>query len=90
MEEQIPVLQQKILTEEKACNAKIKEIEHEWEHKRPKTAEFTPKEAIDQLNIIGKRIQQVNDDWVRICKAKELLDMELGDPLRLQTLVEDL
>ena len=89
MEEQIPVLQQKILNEEKICNAKIKEIETEWEHKRPRTAEFTPKEAIDQLNIMGKRIEKVNEEWIRICKAKELLDMELSDPERLTGLVED-
>ena len=38
---------------------------------------------------IGKKISTSNDEWVRICKAKELLDMELGDPLRLQSLVED-
>lgn len=41
------------------------------------------------LNIIGKKIQTSNAEWVRICKAKELLDMELGDALRLSNLVED-
>jgi dynein heavy chain 1 len=83
------VIQSKILDEEKQCNSKIKEIELEWEKNTPKNADYTPKDALDLLNIIGKKMQTTNDEWVRICKAKELLDMELGDPQRLQNLVED-
>jgi dynein heavy chain 1 len=90
MQDQIPALQAKILDEEKSCNNKIKEIEDDWEKNRPRTAEFAPKEALDQLNIIGKKISTSNAEWIRICKAKELLDMELGDASRLQNLVEDL
>lgn len=89
MEDQIPTLQAKILEEERSVNLKIKEIEDEWEKHRPRTAEHSPKSALDQLNIIGKKITTSNAEWVRICKAKELLDMELGDPLRLSNLVED-
>lgn len=39
--------------------------------------------------MVGVKIQKSNNEWVRICKAKELLDMELGDPNRLSNLVED-
>lgn len=45
---------------------------------------------MDILNIIGSKISKTKADWVRICKAKELLDMELGDPKRLDGLEEDL
>jgi len=58
---------------------KIKAIEEKWEENRPRTAEFSPKEALDQLNIIGTGITTANAEWVRLCKAKELLGMELGD-----------
>ena len=53
MESQIPALQSKILQEEKVTNKKIKEIEEEWERNRPRDSQHTPKEALDQLNIIG-------------------------------------
>lgn len=89
MESQIPALQQKIVQEEKECNSRIKQIEEEWEKNRPRSADFQPKDALDQLNIIGTKITKTNEEWGRICKAQELLDMELGDPLRLQTIVED-
>jgi dynein heavy chain 1 len=61
MESQIPALQSKIIQEEKACTAKIKEIEDEWEKNRPRSAEHTPKEALDQLNIIGQKITKANE-----------------------------
>jgi dynein heavy chain 1 len=47
MEDQIPALQAKILEEERSCNGKIKEIEDLWEKSRPRTAAFSPKEALD-------------------------------------------
>ena len=40
----------------KSCHLKIKEIEDEWEKSRPRTAEYAPKDALDLLNIIGKKI----------------------------------
>jgi hypothetical protein len=61
----------------------------EWDQKRPRTAEFQPRQALDALNIIGRQIEKTNEDWHRVCKAQELLDLELGDPDRLQNLVED-
>ena len=45
---------------------------------------------MDDLAIIGAKINTTKAEWVRICKAKELLDMELGNPRRLDDLEEDL
>jgi len=90
MEEQIPTLQAKILDEEVAVNEKIKEIEEEWKTKRPYSGNVEPKTALNLLTVIGAKITKANQDWIRICKAKELLDMELGNPKRLDPLEEDL
>lgn len=89
MNQELPTLQSKIIEEVKTCGKKIKAIEDKWEATRPRTAEFTPREALDQLNIIGKEIETTNSEWVRLCKAKDLLSMELGDPNRLSGLVDD-
>ena len=69
MESQIPALQQKIIQEEKECNMRIKVIEEEWDKNRPRSSEFSPKDALDQLNIIGTKIIKANEEWGRICKA---------------------
>lgn len=89
MDEKIPEIQNKILEEERLCNSKIKEIELEWEKNTPKNADYLPKDALDKLNILGKKITSANEEWIRICKAKELLEMELSDPLRMSNVVED-
>jgi len=47
MESQIPALQQKIIQEEKECNMRIKVIEEEWDKNRPRSSEFSPKDALD-------------------------------------------
>jgi hypothetical protein len=41
------------------------------------------------LSIIGKKLATTKNEWVRICKAKELLDMELGNPKKVDDLDED-
>lgn len=60
MDEQIPVLQKKIIEEETSVSKKIKEIEIEWRDQRPKEASENPvdagpciKKAIGMLTIIG-------------------------------------
>jgi hypothetical protein len=47
MESQIPALQEKIIQEEKETNMRIKVIEEEWEKNRPRSSEFSPKDALD-------------------------------------------
>lgn len=91
MDEQIPTLQAKILEEEKIASTKIQTIEEDWKNKRPNEASVAPQVAIDQLGILGKRIEGAKNEWTRIYKAKELLDMdmELADPRRLDNLEED-
>lgn len=52
---------------------------------------MAPQTAINQLGILGKRIEEAKNEWTRIYKAKELLDMdlELADPRRMDNLEED-
>jgi len=41
------------------------------------------------MATIGTRISSTKAEWIRICKAKELLEMELGDPKRLDGLEDE-
>ena len=36
-----------------------------------------PKRALNILSIIGSRIVQTKAEWKRICKVKELIDVEI-------------
>jgi dynein heavy chain 1 len=69
---------------------KIREIEDQWKREKPGQSNVLPSRALDILSIIGSRIGSTKNEWIRICKAKELLEMELGDPKRLDALEDDL
>lgn len=71
-------------------NDKIKDVEEEWKNSKPNQGSQAPKAALDILSIIGTKVGSAKNEWVRICKAKELLDMELSNPKRLESLEEDL
>jgi hypothetical protein len=65
-------------------------VEENWKNHRPFQGNVSPKAALDVLSIIGAKVISTKSEWIRICKAKELLDMELGNPRRLDDLEEDL
>ena len=96
MDEKRPELQQKILNEDEVVKAKVDKIEREWKENRPKEASLKPemaspsiKKACDSLRILGTMIEQTISDLARVCKAKELLEMEMSDPNQLDHLQED-
>ncbi len=61
-----------------------------WANGKPDKSDVLPYRALDVLAIIEKKIVNTKDEWIRICKAKELLEMELGDPKRLDPLEDQL
>jgi hypothetical protein len=47
------------------------------------------KKAVNLLLALGKTIKKTIEELVRVCKAKELLNMELTDAHQLDSLEED-
>jgi hypothetical protein len=47
------------------------------------------KKAVNSLLALGKIIKKTIEELVRVCKAKELLNMELTDAHQLDSLEED-
>lgn len=45
-----------------------------------------PNQALDVLNIIESKLQRVIDAYSKVCKAKELLELEPGNLERLEAL----
>ena len=89
MEEQIPTIQARISADEVVINDKIKELETYWSQKKPYKAE-SPTEALNVLSVSNNMVKAIKDDYVRNCKAKELLGMEFSDPNKLDSLEEDI
>ena len=89
MEEQVPGIKARILAEEANINERIKTLETYWAEKKPEKAD-NPTEALEILNEAKKIIEEVQDAYVKNCKAKELLGLESGDPAKLDNLSEEI
>ncbi len=90
MEEQIPILQAKILAEEKSLNEKTVEIEEQWKTQRPDQVDILPTTAINILTILEQKVGRIKEDAIKICKAKELLNMEAGSIDKITALEDDM
>jgi dynein heavy chain 1 len=89
MEEQIPTIQARVNADTVVINEKINELETYWANKKPYKADI-PSEALQVLKNSNNMLQAIKDDYVRNCKAKELLGMEFSDPNKLDNLEEDI
>ncbi len=89
MKEQIPAIQARILAEEKVILEKVKEIETFWNNKKPYKADSTI-DAINVLNMAEGMVKRIKEDYVKNCRAKEMLEMEFSDPNKLDSLEEDI
>ena len=91
MQEKIPSLKERIIQDEKMVEIKIAELEEEWKNKKPERAlNVKPADAINLINVLEGKAHTTNDDWIRICRAKELLDMDLAHSSRLEPFLEDI
>ncbi len=89
MKEQIPTIQARIISEEKVILEKVKEIENFWNTKKPYKADNTI-DAINILDMAEGMVKRIKEDYVKNCKAKEMLEMEFSDPNKLNDLEDDI
>lgn len=89
MKEQIPAIQARILAEEKVILEKVREIETIWNAKKPYKADSTT-DALNTLVMVEGMVKRSKDEYVKNCRAKEMLDMEFSDPNKLDSLEEDI
>jgi len=89
VEEQIPAIQARITADERVLLDKIKELEVYWNSKKPNRAE-TPQDALNVLTVAEGMVRRVKDDYIKNCKAKEILEMEVSDPAKLDPIEEDI
>lgn len=84
-------LKEKVLSDEKHLNEKINDIESQWNREKPSSgADIVPKEALNLLEGLNTRINNVRDSYSRCCEAKELLGLEPGNLQKLENLREDI
>lgn len=75
---QIPLLQKKIMEEEKAVEQKIKLLASEWNTSKPISGTIKYTVALETLKIFDGRANRLKGEFERVRKAKEALNLEQG------------
>lgn len=86
-------LKEKVLSDEKHLNQKIVEIENNWNKEKPSSsanADILPKDAMNILEALNSRIDNVRDSYSKCCEAKQLLGLDPGNMQKLENLREDI
>lgn len=61
-------LKEKVLADEKHLDQKIGEIEKQWDREKPSTgADVLPKDALNLLEVLNTRINNVRLNYARCC-----------------------
>ena len=77
-------LKEKVLSDEKHLNDKIGDIENTWNREKPSsTADVLPRDALNLLEGLNSKINNVRDSYSRCCEAKDLLGLEPGNMQKL-------
>lgn len=68
-------LQQKIVAEDKAVEARTLEFLTEWERNKPTDGSTRPEDALARLQAMEARYTRLKDERDNVAKAKEALEL---------------
>lgn len=68
-------LQQKIVAEDKAVEARTLEFLTEWERNKPTDGSTRPEDALARLQAMETRYTRLKDERDNVAKAKEALEL---------------
>lgn len=72
---QVASLQQKIVAEDKAVEARTLEFLTEWERNKPTDGSTRPEDALARLQAMETRYTRLKDERDNVAKAKEALEL---------------
>lgn len=72
---QVASLQQKIVAEDKAVEARTVEFLTEWERSKPTDGSTRPEDALARLQAMETRYTRLKDERDNVAKAKEALEL---------------
>lgn len=78
MQEQVPLLQSRIVAEDKASAQRVLDLINNWELNKPLMGNITPDKAIQTLQIFELSIKKAQLDREHLSKAKDALGLDIG------------
>ncbi|KAJ2839355.1 dynein heavy chain, partial [Coemansia erecta] len=89
IQEQLPTLQMKIISEDKAVDARIGSLCADWEKNKPVQGSLRPDVATNTLNVFHQRTARLIEEYEQVSRAKEALDMDAARDERLAPVLEE-
>lgn len=78
MQEQVPLLQSRIVAEDKANAQRVSDLVNDWEQNKPLMGNITPDQAIEALTKFEFNMKKAQLDQENLVKAKDALGLDVG------------
>jgi len=78
MQEQVPLLQSRIVAEDKANSQRVSDLVTDWEQNKPLMGNQSPDQAIETLTKFEFNMKKAQLDQTNLIKAKDALDLDVG------------
>lgn len=75
IQNQVALLQTKIMSEEKIVETKTGELIHEWDLNKPVTGTMKPDQALKQLQVFDTKFTRIKEERDNMIKAKDALEL---------------
>jgi len=76
MGQQMPILQARVIAEDKACSKRVVVLQRKWEQDKPLRGNMKPVDAVELLTTFGFEMKKANLDHENLLKAKDALSIE--------------
>jgi dynein heavy chain 1, cytosolic len=76
MEQQVPLLQARVIAEDKSCNKRGIDLGNAWEQDKPLRGNMKPSDALELLSKFEFSLKKVKLDQEKLVKAKDALSLE--------------
>ena len=88
MEDKIPSIKEKVMKDKANLDDEIKKLDEYWSQNKPETAD-NPVAALNILKKTTEKINAIKDAYSKNCQASELLELEFGDPNKLDNMTQE-
>ena len=78
MQEQVPLLQSRIVAEDKTNSQKVTDLVTDWANNKPLIGNITPDQAIETLTKFEFNMKKAQLDQTNLIKAKDALGLDVG------------
>nr|QVD39637.1 Dynein heavy chain, cytoplasmic [Schistocerca gregaria] len=76
IQSQVASLQMKIVTEDKAVEARTNDFLNDWERNKPVEGHLRPDDALQQLHMYETKFARLKEERDNVAKAKEALELQ--------------